>query len=287
MSLHQIAMRLGIFFIFFEFETRGGLVAAWFCFNSGHGPTGRGKTATVGEHKGGRSMQTARMCQPYRLVTRRDCGRRPPSRMILRDRPVHDCGTRDVVRRGNNGVFRHAVGRIGFGSFTPPDGEEKALMLRKRRAIGLAIACAAATAVSTVSFSRGTASADDAPLNVSPAIYRVADGDKTGPTVELVRHGFHGGHWGWGGGYRGFGGFGWGGYGGWRGGWGGYGGWRGGWGGYGFNRPFYRPFYRPYFYGGYPRFGYGFGYPGYGFGSPGFGYGYGYGYGPGIGMRMW
>jgi len=82
------------------------------------------------------------------------------------------------------------------------------------------------------------ASADDARLTVTPAVYRVDDSSASGGTIQLVRHhGYYGRSWG--GGYRGFRGYGY--------------------------RGFYRPLYpRPYY-----RVG-----PGFGYGYPGYGYGY-------------
>ena len=138
-------------------------------------------------------------------------------------------------------------------------------MSTKKRIIGSAIACAGVLAAFT--FYGSQASADDARLTVRPAVYRPADGNDQGATIQLVRHGWGGGHRGWGGGYRG----------GWGGGYRGYG-YGGGYRGYG-----YRPFY-PQNYGyGYPAVGYGggYGYPGYGYGYPG------YGYGGGVGIGIW
>jgi hypothetical protein len=131
-------------------------------------------------------------------------------------------------------------------------------MSTKTRIIGSAALCAGVLAAFAIAGSQ--ASADDARLTVTPAVYRTADGDDHGATIQLVRHG-------WGGGYRG----GWG---------GGYRGYRyGGWGGYG-----YRPIVRPYV-------GFGYGYPaygGYGYGYPAYGYGYpAYGYGGGVGIGVW
>ena len=138
-------------------------------------------------------------------------------------------------------------------------------MLTKKTIIGSAIACAGVLAAFT--FAGAQASADDARLAVTPAVYRVAEGDDHGATVQLVRHGWGGGHRGWGGGYRG----------GWGGGHRGYG-YGGGWGGYG-----YRPLYRPNYGYGYPGVGYGVGY-----GYPAYGYGYGNpGYGGGVGLGIW
>jgi hypothetical protein len=109
----------------------------------------------------------------------------------------------------------------------------------RKKVIGLGAGCAAVVAAFTMVQSK--ASADDAPLTVTPAVYRVDDTAPSGGTVQLVRHrGWYGRGWGWGG-YRGYRGY-----------------------GYGY-RGFYRPYYRP-FYGAYG--------PGYGY--PGNGYGYGY-----------
>jgi len=107
------------------------------------------------------------------------------------------------------------------------------------------------------------ASADDARLKVSPAVYRIDEGGSRGASVQLARYrGYHGG-WGWRGAYRP----------GWGGGWGGYRGY--GWRGY------YRPYYaRPYYYGGfYGGPGFGYGYPAYAYGYPGYGGGGFYGAG--------
>jgi hypothetical protein len=133
-------------------------------------------------------------------------------------------------------------------------------MLTKKRILGSAVACAGVLAAFT--FAASPVSADEARLTVTPAVYRAADGDDHGATIQLVRHG-------WGGGYRGYG----------------YGGYRGyGWGGYG-----YRPRVRPYYGYGYPGIGYGvgYGYPAYGYGYPAYGYGYpAYG-GVGVGVGVW
>jgi len=130
-----------------------------------------------------------------------------------------------------------------------------------KRIVGSTLACVGALTALSCAGSR--ASADDARLTVTPAVYRTA-GDDNGATIQLVRHGWGGGYrGGWGGGYRGYG----------------YG--NRGWGGYG-----YRPIVRPYF-------GYGYGYPAYGYGYPAYGYyggGYGYpayGYGSGVGIGIW
>jgi len=140
-------------------------------------------------------------------------------------------------------------------------------MLRKRAAIGLAAASLAIVVASATA--RDTASADDARLTVTPAIYQTDNSGSTPFATELVRYHGYGRGWGWGGGYRGYG-------------------WGGGYGGWG-----YRPFYRPRFYGMYG----GFGYPAYGYGYPAYGYGYGYGYpaygyrgygyGPIVGLGVW
>jgi len=139
-------------------------------------------------------------------------------------------------------------------------------MSTKTRIIGSAVVCAGVLAV--VAFCGSQASADDTRVTVTPAVYRTADGDDHGATVQLARWGGRG----WGGGYRGWGGY--------RGyGWGG--GYRG-WGGYGY-RPLYRPYYGGFGVGyGYPAYGYGYGYPayGYGYGYPGYGYG-------GVGVGIW
>jgi len=145
-------------------------------------------------------------------------------------------------------------------------------MITKKWIISSVLACAGVLAAFT--FAGAKASADDARLRLTPAVYRSADGDGQGATIQLVRHG-------WGGGYHGYG----------------YGGGYRGWGGYG-----YRPYYRPSYGYGYPGFGYGVGYgvgyglsgygygypPAYGYGYPGYGYGYpGYGYGGGVGIGVW
>ena len=121
-------------------------------------------------------------------------------------------------------------------------------MLTSKKFIGLALACAGTLAAFT--FAQSRASADDGRLAVTPAVYRSADGDGHGATIQLARHGW-GGHHGYGyhGGYR-------------------------GWGGYG-----YRPYVRPYY-----GFGAGYGYPAYGYGYPAHGYGYP---GCGVGVRVW
>jgi hypothetical protein len=128
-------------------------------------------------------------------------------------------------------------------------------MLTRRATIGMAIAGAALVAAFTTASQR--ASADDARLTVTPAVYQTGDSTQSAQ-IQLVRHGWGGGYRGWGGGYRG--------------GWGGYG-------GYGYGGGFYRPYYRPYIGIGIgPR--YGFGYGGYGYGGyPAYGYGYRGGYG--------
>ena len=118
-------------------------------------------------------------------------------------------------------------------------------MSRRRWALGLIVACVALAAM--YAMVPAQASADDARLTVTPAVYRSGDSN-AGATVQLVRHhGYYGGGRGWYGGYRGYG------Y--------GYG---GGWGGY--RRGFYG---RPY-YGAYAAPGYGYGY---GYAAPGYGYG--------------
>jgi hypothetical protein len=99
------------------------------------------------------------------------------------------------------------------------------------------------------------ASADDARLNVTPAVYRSDESSPAKPSVQLA--GYYGRGWG----YRGY-----------------------GWRGYG-----YRPYYRPYVYGypavgfGYPAYGYGYGYPAYGY-APGVSV-----YSPraGVGVGIW
>jgi hypothetical protein len=112
----------------------------------------------------------------------------------------------------------------------------------RNKSIGLVAGCAAMAATWGGVPSR--ASADDAPLTVTPAVLRVDEASPSGATTELVRYrGWYGPGWGGRGYYRGYG-------------------YRG------FYRPYYRPFYRP-FYGAY----YG---PGYGYAYPGYGYGYGY-----------
>lgn len=144
-------------------------------------------------------------------------------------------------------------------------------MFTNKRIIGATIVCAGVLAAFTFAGSR--ASADDAQLSVTPAVYRSADGDDHGATIQLVRHGWGGG---WHGGYRGYG----------------YGGYRG-FGGYAY-RPYYRPYYGGFGYGlgyglgaglGYGAYGYG--YPGYGYGYPAYGYGYGYPAYGGVGVGIW
>ncbi len=122
-------------------------------------------------------------------------------------------------------------------------------MFSRKRIIGLAIACLALGALFAAASTR--ASADDARLNVTPAVYRAADSSPAGSPIKLVGYGYYG--YG-GGGYPGYYGYGRGWYG-------------------------YRPYYRRYYYGGYP--GYAYGYPayGYGYGYPAYGYGY-----PGVGV---
>jgi hypothetical protein len=131
-------------------------------------------------------------------------------------------------------------------------------MLRNKVQWSLVAGCLAAAGAWVLN--SAPASADDARLTVTPAVYRVEEGRAPGTAVQLVRHyGYYGGR-GWGGGWRRGGG--------WGGGYRGY-----GWGGY--YRPFYRPYYNYGFYGG----------PGFGYGYPA--YGYGYGYGPYYGGGMW
>ncbi len=124
--------------------------------------------------------------------------------------------------------------------------------------IGSAAACLAVAGM----LGAKSASANDHPLTVTPAVYTPNDSDEGGVQTELV---------GW---RRGWGGYGWrGGYG-----WGGYRGY--GWGGY--YRPYYgyRSFYGPGFYRPY--------HGGFGYGYPGYGYGYGYPYGGyGVGVGVW
>lgn len=128
-------------------------------------------------------------------------------------------------------------------------------MFTPRAKLGMAVAGVAFIAALTLGSTQ--ASADDARLTVTPAVYRTGDSAQS-PQIQLVRHGGYGGH-----------------YGGWH---GGYGGWRGGYRGYGYGG-FYRPYYRPYI-------GIGIG-PAYGYGGYGYGYGgypaYGYGYRGGYG----
>jgi len=128
-------------------------------------------------------------------------------------------------------------------------------MFSRNKLIGLSIAALAA-GVFFVGDST-PASADDAHLAVTPAVYRSTESNPGGASVQLVRYGYGRGGWG----YRGY-----------------------GWGGYG-----YRPYYRPYVYGAYPAVG--FGYPAYGYGYPAYGYGYPgyYAYGPrvGVGVGIW
>jgi hypothetical protein len=144
----------------------------------------------------------------------------------------------------------------------PQAGEERIVMLTRRAKIGMAVAGAAFIAALTTACTQ--ASADDARLTVTPAVYQTGDSSQSAQ-IQLVRHGWGGGYRGWGGGYRGYGG------------WGGYRGY-----GYG---GFYRPYYRPFIGIGIgPRYGYGFGYGGYG---PGYGYGYGYGGYPVYGYGIW
>jgi hypothetical protein len=119
------------------------------------------------------------------------------------------------------------------------------IMSWKNKAIGLGAGCAALMAAFTLVPSK--ASADEAPLTVTPAVYRVGDTGASGGTIQLV------GHRGW---YGRGGGWGWGGY-------------RGYYRGYGY-RGFYRPYYRPFYGANYgPGFGYGSAYPGYGYGYRG------------------
>jgi len=116
-------------------------------------------------------------------------------------------------------------------------------MLRRRVSLGLAIGCAALGAAFWVS--PAPASAADARLTVTPAVYRPAVAGNSGPAIQLVHHGHHGGGYGHhgyghgGGGYRGYG----------------Y--------GYGYARPYYGGYARPAYgayYGGYGAYG---GYGGY------------------------
>jgi hypothetical protein len=123
-------------------------------------------------------------------------------------------------------------------------------MFSRERIVGLSIACLAVGAYFVAASPR--ASADDARLNVRPAVYRVSESNLPDSQIKLAGYGYYGyGRAGWGG-YRGYGGYGRGWYG-------------------------YRPYYRPYYYGGYPAYGYG--YPAYGYGYPAYGYGY-----PGVGV---
>ena len=133
-------------------------------------------------------------------------------------------------------------------------------MFRNKSLIGLAVAGAALAAAFVVPSAQ--ASADDARLTVTPAVYRVNDSNAPGPSIQPVRYGY----------YRG--------------------GWGPRWGGYGY----YRPYARPYVYGGYgyagPAYGYGYpayGYPAYGYPAYGYGPAYSYGYGPrvGVGIGVW
>jgi hypothetical protein len=145
-------------------------------------------------------------------------------------------------------------------------------MRRRNVLIGMAAACLAVAGMAATK----SASANDHPLTVAPAIYSPNDSDEDG--VQTVEGGVQTELVGW---RRGWGGYGWrGGYwGGYRGyGWGGYRGY--GWGGY--YRPYYgyRPFYGPRFYRPY--------YGGFGYGYPGYNYGYAYPYGGyGVGVGVW
>jgi hypothetical protein len=154
---------------------------------------------------------------------------------------------------GKHGVFRHAVGRPA------PDNQDtrkrrggEVVMLTRRATMGMVVAGVAL--IAALAFDSAQASADDARLTVTPAVYRTGNSSQSAQ-VQLVRHG-------WGGGYHG----------GWHGGYSGWGGYRG----YGYGGS-YRPYYRPYVgigigpvysYG--PGYGYGYGYGGY----PAYGYGY-------------
>ncbi|MGE5193278.1 MAG: hypothetical protein ACM3U2_12350 [Deltaproteobacteria bacterium] len=129
-------------------------------------------------------------------------------------------------------------------------------MLRKKVMFGLVAGCVAVAGAWALSPAQ--ASADDAHLTVTPAVYRVNGASAPPASVQLVRHhGYYGGG-GWRGGYRGYG---------WGGGYRGYG-WGGGYRGYGWGG-YYRPYYaRPYYgYSGGLGYGYGYGYPGYGYGG--------------------
>ncbi len=138
-------------------------------------------------------------------------------------------------------------------------------MFTRKRTIGLAIAGLAAGTILAAPSTR--ASADDARLNVRPAVYRTAEASPAGTPIRLAGYGYYGyGRGGWGG-YRGY-----------------YGRYGGGW--YGGYRPYYRPY--SYGYGGYPAYGYGYSYPAYGYGYGAYGYGPGISvYTPGVGIGIW
>src|SRR6516164_6407708 len=113
---------------------------------------------------------------------------------------------RETQRQKN---LREPVSALECDIRTAPSqsGKETLVMLTSKKFIGLALACAGTLAAFT--FAQSRASADDGRLAVTPAVYRSADGDGHGATIQLARHGW-GGHHGYGyhGGYRGWGGYG-------------------------------------------------------------------------------
>jgi hypothetical protein len=123
-------------------------------------------------------------------------------------------------------------------------------MLRRRVSLGMAIGCAALGAAFCVG--SASASADDARLTVTPAVYHPAVAGNAGPSIHLVHNGHHGGGYGHhhgygygGGGYRGY--------------------------GYGYGSGYARPYYGGYappvygaYYGGYGGYGAYGGYANYG-----------------------
>jgi len=116
-------------------------------------------------------------------------------------------------------------------------------MLGKNTILGLVAGFAALCGA--VGLAPLPAAADEARVNVAPAVYRTANGDGGGATTQFARYrGYYG--WGWRGAYRPY---------------------------YGYRYGYYRPYrVRPFYganYGYGPAYGYGYGYAGYGYGGYG------------------
>src|SRR5438105_3439003 len=105
---------------------------------------------------------------------------RPPPLEISAPRSIRFYGVSKGHAMGNGAVQTHfavpgRAGGFGFGLLLPIPGKERSVMSRKKRFIGSAVVCAGVLAVFALTASR--ASADNARLTVTPAIFRTADGN--------------------------------------------------------------------------------------------------------------